>query len=1069
MVTQADPLGRVLSVSRAGVALEQDRYDENGNLLSKKDAEGRETVFTYDNANRPATRVEGFGSPEAGVTELRHDENGNLTEERDGRARDLGLPFSTKNTYDELDRLETVTDGAAHTTVYGYDEEGNRNLMREPEGQSTTFAYDELGKLRRVTQPGNRATSYDYDPARNRIRQTDANHHGVEMTYDELGRVLTMTQDPGGLGLVTSHAYDANGNERLLTDAKGQAVTSTYDELNRLKTKTYAFALGDEYRPWRHTTGIVYTYDANNSITEVQESVASGTDPPVVLTTTRVFDDFDRLLSETSPLPDGGTRTVANTYFANGTRKTVTDPTGAVTAYTYDGRNRLATATTAVGTPQAALTTYSYFPDDLLKSVTYPSGVAATHGYDSADRLVSVANRQGATSISSYDYMYDGNGNRLTQVESNGGTTETTTYAYDDLNRLEAVTYPADATFLAGRKVTYGYDDVGNRTSEVTTNPATGAVLASKTGTFDNVNRLSVLTDDVAPAQTASFAWDRNGNQTGKTVGGTTTIYRYDVRDRMVETVQGENVLGRFQYDFEGRRTKKIGSDGIVQYVYDQTSVLAEYDARGVQNARYDYGSDRLISLLRTDEGRRWYSLDGLRSVVNLTDDAGSLVASYHLDPWGNFRFPAELSTSRNRFGFTGYEWDPELGLFNAKARYFDPQIGRFTSQDSFLGSIDHPPSVHRYFYANANPTRFIDPTGHFSLEDLKRTASDTGRFIADVGRTGYGFSRNVVQTTGEAIAGTGVLLARITQNLQKPRHRIAGLEPIGQQDFDAVKAGITELAEGVALTGRTLAQNPGSLVEAVQELGPQALDAAAELGPTASGAAIGKPTIEVVGTVAAVQALPAMARGATGTIRAAPAAADEVAANLTRMLIPGDAPVALVVLEQGSAGPIGTTASAPRVAGPITDPRRVLSVVSADDLIAAKYQQYYNEAAAVAVRDFNLGEVRIPAGTNWRQALGQRVDDAARRQLRGLLRREGIPEGPLEAVKINRWLRDPSGSGRHRIPDVMLDESRRILDGTIGDKALTDPQSVDFRAFSGGYDVTLVRPQTGPLSKRPK
>jgi RHS repeat-associated protein len=119
----------------------------------------------------------------------------------------------------------------------------------------------------------------------------------------------------------------------------------------------------------------------------------------------------------------------------------------------------------------------------------------------------------------------------------------------------------------------------------------------------------------------------------------------------------------------------------------------------------------------RAGEGRRWYSLDGLRSVVNLTDDAGAEVASYHLDAWGNFRFPAELSDSRNRFAFTGYEWDPELGLFNAKARYFDPQIGRFISQDSFLGEVSEPPSLHRYFYANANPTRFIDLSGHAGAE----------------------------------------------------------------------------------------------------------------------------------------------------------------------------------------------------------------------------------------------------------------------------------------------------------------------------------------------------------------
>src|SRR5262249_39093232 len=42
-----------------------------------------------------------------------------------------------------------------------------------------------------------------------------------------------------------------------------------------------------------------------------------------------------------------------------------------------------------------------------------------------------------------------------------------------------------------------------------------------------------------------------------------------------------------------------------------------------------------------------------------------------------------------------------------------DPEVGRFTSQDSFLGQIDDPPSLHRYFCANDNPLRYVDPTGH--------------------------------------------------------------------------------------------------------------------------------------------------------------------------------------------------------------------------------------------------------------------------------------------------------------------------------------------------------------------
>jgi RHS repeat-associated protein len=293
--------------------------------------------------------------------------------------------------------------------------------------------------------------------------------------------------------------------------------------------------------------------------------------------------------------------------------------------------------------------------------------------------------------------------------------------SYDDLNRLKTVTYPADASFPQGRKVEYGYDAVGNRTSETTTNAATGAPIESKTASFDALNRLERVTHS-DPAQTVAFDYDRNGNQTKKTVGPETasplvTEYGYDVRDMLVEASQGGSILSRFQYDFDGRRTLKVGEglpgDNVRQYVYDQTSLLLEYDAGGAQVAKYDYGSDRLISLFRRDEPRRYFSFDGLRSVTNLTADDGSTVASYHLDAWGNYRFPSELEASKNRWGFTGYQWDPETGLFNAKARYFDPQLGRFLSQDTFTGNIDDPPSLHRFYYGRANPLRYVDPTGH--------------------------------------------------------------------------------------------------------------------------------------------------------------------------------------------------------------------------------------------------------------------------------------------------------------------------------------------------------------------
>jgi len=216
---------------------------------------------------------------------------------------------------------------------------------------------------------------------------------------------------------------------------------------------------------------------------------------------------------------------------------------------------------------------------------------------------------------------------------------------------------------------------------------------------------------------------------------------------------------------------------GIV-FLYDDTSLLAEYDTNGNEVAKYDYGGDRLIRLTWSDEGTRYFSFDGLGSVTGLTDTTGAVTAAYHLDAWGNYRFTQELAPSKNRFGFTGHYWDNEAGLYYAKARYYDPFTARFTQADSFLGNIDDPPSLHRYFYAHANPTFYTDPTGNYSWNEFKGDAKWGADFTLAAtkdlaqnglkrgGRIAYKTAKNVMTIVEEApatILDAGVLTLQAT------------------------------------------------------------------------------------------------------------------------------------------------------------------------------------------------------------------------------------------------------------------------------------------------------------------
>jgi len=166
----------------------------------------------------------------------------------------------------------------------------------------------------------------------------------------------------------------------------------------------------------------------------------------------------------------------------------------------------------------------------------------------------------------------------------------------------------------------------------------------------------------------------------------------------------------------------------------------------------------------------RFYHLDPLGSTVNLTagEDipggpaAGTVTAAYLYDAWGNYRelditdpaLPGDplfdatpdldpdglyawesylaniqlaydptslepLASSLaawNRLTYTGHEFDPETGLYYFKARFYDPELGRFASADPYLGDTLTPPSLHRYLYAYASPLRYVDLTGYYSV-----------------------------------------------------------------------------------------------------------------------------------------------------------------------------------------------------------------------------------------------------------------------------------------------------------------------------------------------------------------
>ncbi len=102
------------------------------------------------------------------------------------------------------------------------------------------------------------------------------------------------------------------------------------------------------------------------------------------------------------------------------------------------------------------------------------------------------------------------------------------------------------------------------------------------------------------------------------------------------------------------------------------------------------------------------YHNDALGSPIAATDQDGRVVWRKSYAPYGQPIGPA----APNEPGYTGKFEEPDLGIQNFGARWYDPRIGRFLAIDPAGFDPQNPQSFNRYAYANNNPYRYVDPDG---------------------------------------------------------------------------------------------------------------------------------------------------------------------------------------------------------------------------------------------------------------------------------------------------------------------------------------------------------------------
>ena len=545
---------------------------------------------------------------------------------------------------------------------------------------ATTYGYDALGRLTSTTDPRSGVIDLTtYDPAIGQVTATSrilANSPTQTTSYHYYGNgtqgagQMKRTVNPAGQW--TRYAFDSQGQMAYQWGIAGFPIKYEYTAYGQL---------------WKMST-----YRSGTAWSSDSDAVPSGSDGFGGAGQTTIWAYYPGdgyLLSKTAPSGVTGDGVTSYDYYANGQLMTKNER-GLTTNYSYswgddggwDTGGRHYTIGAANFSSSGALAYFNYHNKSDLPAATtfyntYPlTLMTSSRTYDGFNRLQSVSNKIGYTStvINSHTYTFDAAGRRSTATVETG---DVWNWSYNNRGEVtDAKKAWSGGGYLRGRTFTYGYDNIGNRTTHSSGGTTAGGTTRTVNYTInpDGTNEIQTIANpssfDVTGLASGSVTVGNNPVDTAQTQGnffhadrnetGEAGKVQPGLREVVVAvngtTVQQGNVYvpevtEATSYDGSGNLT----SDSRWTYTWTEDNRLREISTRSTSGIANSSAACVRVAFDYDYLGRRVQK----RTYINYnwnTPGSGTLqkTVKYVWDGWNCI---AELNGADSKF----FIWGPDL------------------------------------------------------------------------------------------------------------------------------------------------------------------------------------------------------------------------------------------------------------------------------------------------------------------------------------------------------------------------------------------------------------------------